>query len=275
MTEFDPNKTAMQVAAGLAKDIYVDGVQPPVKVLGETLAGILRAITHYPRFWGQISEISLEEKTERFRSNLLLKTEAIPQENRVVSLPHIIGPAIQALEYGIFEDHLSDMFASLIASSMDNRLSSTVHPSFVEIIKQITSDEAKVVRLLGDIGGGLQPICGVNRKVTDSGSYNDIIKKYHRLCAMASCDNLENFREVIENLDRLEIVEVSLGGLGVEISDKSFYEPLLLDLENKHNIVIGRQSQGGEVGSYYAELGVVYISAFGLQFYKACVKQHG
>ena len=133
----------MQIAASLAKDVYVDGLQPPIKVLGETLAGILRAITHYPRLWGQVSEISLDEKTERFRKNLVEKVEAIPEENRILPPPNILGPSVQALEYGIFDDHLSDMFSALIANSMDSRLSNKLHPAFINVIPQLSPEEGR------------------------------------------------------------------------------------------------------------------------------------
>jgi Abortive infection alpha len=65
--------------------------------------------------------------------------------------PQISGPTLEALRYCGHKDELADMFAALIANSMDKRFASNSHPSFVKIIEQMTTDEAIFFKKM-DIG---------------------------------------------------------------------------------------------------------------------------
>lgn len=58
----------------------------------------------------------------------------------------IVGPAIEASKYYIEEEQLRNMFAKLIASSMNSEKSESVHPSFVEVIKQLSSNDAYLLK---------------------------------------------------------------------------------------------------------------------------------
>jgi hypothetical protein len=45
-------------------------------------------------------------------------------------------------------DELRDLFANLVVSAMDKQTSDSAHPAFAEIIRQLTPDEARLLRML-------------------------------------------------------------------------------------------------------------------------------
>lgn len=79
----------------------------------------------------------------------------------------IIGPALEASRFYIEEENLREMFAKVIAGSMDSSKNALIHPSFVEIIKQLSSTDARLLSYLKRIDARpsyAQPIMRVIRK---------------------------------------------------------------------------------------------------------------
>lgn len=58
---------------------------------------------------------------------------------------YVAVPAINAISYSYQSDVLLNMYANLLASSMLKDRKWKVHPSYVEIIKQLLPDEAKLL----------------------------------------------------------------------------------------------------------------------------------
>jgi hypothetical protein len=57
----------------------------------------------------------------------------------------ILLPVLAANSYTTDED-LRDMFATLVAAAMDPETAGLAHPSFADIIRQLTPDEARIVK---------------------------------------------------------------------------------------------------------------------------------
>lgn len=74
---------------------------------------------------------------------------AVPPERLQDPAPHVVVPALMAVAYTTAGE-LRAMFAALLAKSMDSATAGDVHPSFVEVIKQLTPDEARVLSGLRD-----------------------------------------------------------------------------------------------------------------------------
>ncbi|MCS0562695.1 DUF4393 domain-containing protein [Citrobacter freundii] len=85
------------------------------------------------------------EKT--FKKDLEEKTQSIPAENIVEPKASIAGPALQGLAFSHEEYNLKEMYLNLISSSMNRDVANDAHPAFVEVIKQLTSDEAEMLQI--------------------------------------------------------------------------------------------------------------------------------
>jgi Abortive infection alpha len=263
MSEDVPNlkATAMQIAATLAKDVYTDGLQPPVKAIGEALAGIVKAVAYYPRYWAIASDISIEQKVEGFQKKLKQRLDEIPDERKVLPKPSIVGPAIQALEYAVLEDELADMFANLLASASDSETQDATHPAFVEIIKQLNPNEAKILSFFSGLNNQYAIV-----DVKDYNNHSAYIVRNFMLQMQDVLSNPEDSQVSIENLQRLKLIDIEHNQYIWSIGDWS-------DIYDKwfEKYCLGMEKRGFPSDGYNMEKKVLFVSEFGRQFVQVCV----
>lgn len=84
--------------------------------------------------------------TRNFEKEFTEVTKLIPPEHIVEPQISIAGPALQGLAFTHEEQDLKEMYLNLLAASIDNRRSNIVHPAYVEIIRQLSSDEANILK---------------------------------------------------------------------------------------------------------------------------------
>lgn len=89
-----------------------------------------------------------EIDVENLKNSTLQQVATIPPENIQEPPLKILGPALEASKYYIEEEELRSMFAKILSSSFDNRKNSVIHPSFVEIIKQLDITDARILQFL-------------------------------------------------------------------------------------------------------------------------------
>ena len=82
---------------------------------------------------------------ERFPEEMEEKLAGIPEENLVTPPASVAVPALQGLSYSFDEENLREMYLNLIAAASDNRRRGDSHPAFSEVIKQLSSDEVKIL----------------------------------------------------------------------------------------------------------------------------------
>lgn len=136
--------------------IYDDTISPITNPTAETLGLIPRAIKAalLPlEKWILNREYSLQETA------LLLeeKLKNISPEKIVSPEPYVAVPAIQAISYSMDNENLRNLYASLLASSMNADIKNEVHPAFVEIIKQLSPTDAITFRNIIEVEP--LPIC--------------------------------------------------------------------------------------------------------------------
>jgi hypothetical protein len=81
------------------------------------------------------------------------KLKDVPPEKITEANPRIAVPAVQALVYSGNDPDIREMFASLIATDLNSDTKEYTHPAFVEIIKQMTAQEGKLLKNLSADGG--------------------------------------------------------------------------------------------------------------------------
>ena len=109
-----------------------------------TVVGFFNNVVLYPV---KKANLTFRYKLEAFEDDLKEKIKNIPQENLQVPPTMIAGPTLEALRYTYDEAELREMYENLLASAMDNRISSEAHPSFVDTIKQLSPLDAIVLRM--------------------------------------------------------------------------------------------------------------------------------
>ena len=163
-----------EIAKEIAKDAYDDVGKPVMKPTGELVSLIPRAIKAalYPlEKWVLQKEYNVAE-TKRLLEEKLQNT---PPELIESPEPHIAVPAMQYISYCMDNEELREMYANLLANSMNKVIKNGVHPGFVEIIKQLSPDEAKILKYINSH----KTIPTITlRYEDDNGSGIDIIKNF-------------------------------------------------------------------------------------------------
>ena len=132
------------------------------------------------------------------------------------------------------------------------------HPAFVEIIKQLCSDESKMLKEIRK--EDIVPMIKFRLKVDDEGEF-DVLPYFSDICYRIGCDYPHKFPEYLDNLRRHGLVDIETDRI---LSNDVFYENL-----KKHPACKKLPLQPGqsvkEVKSIYR------ISEFGKKFCSICV----
>ena len=204
----------------------------------------------------------LENKYTVFEQSLNSKIESIPKENRQDPDLFTVGKALEDLKYCIDEDELSEMFENLLSSCADSR--KEVSPAFSEIIKQLTSSEARILKSLDfetGIGYGLIDVV-IND--TKEGTHQ-ILKTCFTNIFRGISQNIESIPIYLNNFERLGLIKFSQSML----ANKSIYERIENDvlLIPYRNMVL--QSNKKVEFKRYA----FQITDFGIAFAKVCIRK--
>lgn len=140
-----------EVAKVIAKDVYNDGVKGTVvqtEEIIESVVGLFNNVVFYPV---KKANALFKYKLEDFKNELEQKLSSIPEEKLVEPDLMIAGPSLEALKYTYDKDELRNMYLNLLTSSMNKDIKDKAHPSYVEIIRQLTPLNAKVFKRLQNL----------------------------------------------------------------------------------------------------------------------------
>lgn len=199
-------------------EIYKDGLKPGVQATGNTIALVPRAINAALtplQKWIMNKEYELEETKKLLEQKL----EKVSPEQIVSPEPYVAVPALQAISYSMDSQELRNLYANLLKSSMTQETKEDVHPSFVEIIKQLTPDEAKLLKKIAQKDS--HPLIDI-RLVHADGGYSVLVHNFTTL-PNGICEYPNNIHSYINNLERLKLIEIPTG---VQIKDSNVYKPL-------------------------------------------------
>jgi hypothetical protein len=257
-------KDVIDAVTGLvqAVPIYEDLARPAAKQLGIALETVAKTVNMALApvglmIWGyeQIQEFVSGKVAERLKN--------VPPEAIVQPELNIAGPALEALRYTGHSDSLSDMYANLLASAMNVITNSQAHPAFVEIIKQLTSDEAKLMKLFAN--NKMHPILTVLERKKNVGTREQLVyfSTFSNSANIAIPDNLPSY---FNNLCRLGLTEIPEG---MYLSENNPYGALESEPIVRQTISTINQMSGTE-----AEIKrlVIRPTPLGQQFIRACVQ---
>lgn len=199
---------------------------------------------------------------EKFSTEMAEKISEIPEDEIQEPKASVAGPALQGLAFTHEEQNLKEMFLNLLASSMDARHSERAHPAFVEVIKQLVSEEAAMVQKV------LEPnvVLPVVRVFVREKSSGGMRTKISHLMAWTNLETGEPIEEIrmpamVDNWIRLGLVNVAydrqLSGESYDwVSSRPEYIEVVSGIdEETHQVDFTR--------------GIIYGTDFGKQFAEA------
>lgn len=152
--------------------------------------------------------VAREYFDDEFAGEMAEKTAHIPEERLVPPLPSVALPAMQGLSYSLDEPDLKEMYLNLLATATDSSVSEAAHPSFAEIIKQLSAAEARL--LLSVLQSQVLPIARLARKALEGPGETDLLS--HLLDIRDTASNLpsevKSLSVWVDNWVRLGLVEV-------------------------------------------------------------------
>lgn len=216
MPEDDPIKMAKESVSLVTEVIKAAGDNPKVveaaNNLGQTAVTLTKTINNVLVPLAAINfafDKAREYFSGRFQQDIAEKAEAIPPEHVVEPKASIAGPTLQGLAFTHEEPNLKEMYLNLLATAMDGRSSSLAHPAFVEIIKQLDSEDARLVQGALKSSAAI-PIIQIHRNLK-TGGYNLLVHHLLDLKDTATGAPVEDpqLPAMIDNWIRLGLVEVA------------------------------------------------------------------
>ena len=263
MNESNGLDIVKEVAKEVAKDAYTDAGKPIAKSTGELIGLVPRAIKAALsplEKWILHREYNVAETAKLLEEKL----QNTPPELIEAPEPHISVPVMQYISYCMDNEELRDLYANLFANSMNKVVKNGVHPGFVEIIKQLSPDEAKILRYLHN--NYLVPIIGL-KIIKTTGGYLDILKLFTNICELCECENISDYEKYIDNLKRLGLVTIPADEM---LTDKSKYEAL-----KTHPFIVKQKAHYEELDSVekveFME-GHIQLTSFGNSFCSICIE---
>ncbi|ANF09060.1 DUF4393 domain-containing protein [Klebsiella pneumoniae] len=256
--------------AAVAKEvpIYQDALQPAAQEVGKALGTVAKLVNVAlapvsALVWGydQIREFTATKVAEKLKD--------VPPEKIITPSPNVAGPAIEALRYTGHEESLSEMYASLLATAMNRDTIQKAHPAFVDIIKQLTPDEARIVRGFSAVES-INPLISIkatstpNKKITDG--YKIVLRNFSLIGEHAGCEHIQLVSAYLDNLIRMGLCQIPEGLI---YTDDEWYMPLI----NHKTVVCLRDELTKNNRESDIKKSMLMVTDFGRQFAEACCPQ--
>lgn len=257
----DPDDT--HEAAHIAGKVYDDGMHPAVQEAGKTLAllpQVVNAMLAPLQIWIANKEYNVAETKKLLEQKL----SRVGAEHIVTPDAYVAVPAMQAISYFMDSKELRNLYANLLARSMVDTEKDKVHPAFVEIIKQLSPDEARLISSLIDVDS--VPLIDIHRVVNNEGGFLIRLRNFTYL-ADNICDRHDpiDIAEYIDNLCRLRIIEIPEGRY---LAGEDTYKPL-----EEHPVIVDIMNTPLPKGQRWEIVKKkLEVTSFGKEFIEVCVK---
>lgn len=245
----------LEIAKEVASEAYKDGLKPTIQETGKLLGRIPRTINSL------FSPIDIwitkrEYKVEEVKAILAKKLKDVSEDKLTTPEPYIAVPAIEAISYSMDNEQLKNMYANLLARAMLKSEQSKVHPSFVEIIKQLSPNDALLFKEIMEREAS--PIIHLS-VVQDVGN-----NEYHYNLNWKNNYNESNVS--LSNLQRLGLIEIpnkkaySLDDVYNIVRESKEYKKVCQELKEKY-----------PQNEFHEDKSFVNTNALSKSFYEVCL----
>jgi len=177
----------------------------------------------------------------------------------------IVGPVFNALQYAYHQPQMIKLYGNLISTAMNVKTARFAHPGFVDLIRNITQDEARVLSWFFKYK--VLPVIDIKKVITKTQSemrLNTLVSTIAQDAGLEFDDLAEGY---LANLERVGLLEIPRT---VCLTDDSLYIKVLsipAVQERLEALNSANKDYFGEIVRYYAKL-----SVFGIRFCHACIR---
>lgn len=243
----------------LAKPIYDDLAHPAFYETGKILGRIPRLIN------ALCLDFDLWATEREYKLKMLVKDLEVQLKDVDPDIiespePYIAVPALQAISYSYNSDELRSMYAHLLSKAMHGEYKADVHPSFVEIIKQLSPIDCLVFKeIVSNAIATFEVFSIIENKLSE---FDEPLIYFS--ASLKSCDSVKQIRISLDNLLRLKLIDKIENLYG---SDEGFFASFFDDEFNKFAFELkGDSNNNFEYGQR-----VFCLTDFGRSFSNICV----
>lgn len=236
---------------------------PVAKKIGTTLADIWEIVFGGIGYAKQKHELQRQESYRKFKEGLVKKMDEIPEEKLVMPDVQIVGGALQDSRFCIDKDELREMFENLIASSMNADTCESVHPSFSDIIRRMSPQDAKNFMLW----------CKSDRRAIVNYQYTlksggDFPLLLNVIDAYSSVDDARSQSRSFECLSALGLIELDYSH---HLADDNLYKPFFEgSLFHFAELCLKSPDTAAIAVGIHVEKGLSALTEYGKQFADVC-----
>jgi hypothetical protein len=247
----DAKKALSNLGVSVAKEAYVDLLRPAAAEMGKNLFNVARLVSHAltpieGMVWG------LDKVRDWVKVALLKRLSKVAAEKIQAPPANIAGQILLQLPFCAEQERLREMYANLLAAAMNEDSVGDVHPAFVHVIQQITSEEAVVLQAIAGTDFTLSELTDEDGRLLRGST---ISTQFNRFCKNTGVDaTVPGSDAYLDNLLRLKILAEQNWSAG--------------------RFQASREGLHGEIQAF-VETDVsrlIQVSAFGERFLTTCVK---
>ena len=194
------------------------------------------------------------------------KLNCLPSDCIVSPSPRIAVPTLQ--NASITEEYeVRELYASLLANSMNRQVCNAVHPCYVEIIKQLSQDDAKLLNYM--YHNSIVPTISMRFSLGE-GASGKVLNDFTDVPESLGCMNSDNVEVCFNNLVRLGLVSKHYSGL-------KFPDKVVKQLKS-HPTVQAKYREARETmeklecfSKLNEYIGYIMLTDFGRDFCRVCV----
>lgn len=244
---------------------FIDkAISPIAESIGTTLDSVWTLAFGGVDIYVQKTQLKRVHALNKFKEELEQKVSAVPPEKLIEPPLHIIGPTLEASKFYFEDDDLRSMFSNLIAASINEDTIKKTHPSFVEIIKQLSPIDASNLEYFKK--SQRHPICKYDVLMDNGGTVgylSNIFLENER--TNKSYTDIKLTASSLTNLNRLGLVIIDYDSY---LSEEEEYQKFL-----NHSIYLNavQELEDDPTRSIKLRKGIVDISPFGKDFIEICL----
>lgn len=242
--------------------IYKDAVQPAAKEISKSLTLIAKAVNTAllpvaGLVWGA------DQIKDFINKKVAQKMENVPEEDIQSPKPHIGVPVVDALRYTGEEAALADLYANLLATAMDRKTAINAHPGFVDMIKNMSPDEARIMKFLS--ANNMYPLIDIAIQEINQSTFVTTHRHVSLLGLDAQCEVPGLASNYLDNLARLGVIEFAATG---HIANEAVYKriedfPQIKGIIDSHNKTDNKKAKINK--------SMLVVTDLGKQFIRSCV----
>lgn len=140
----DEEALAKALNSPTVRVVYEDLLQPSMRVLGKSLAGVAKITAPFGALFHLVGT-----KAEEFIQEVGKK---VPKEKRAPANPQFVMVVLEEIRFREKGDPLREMFADLLARAIHEDHQVMAHPAFPSVLAQMSPDEAVMLVESVEIG---------------------------------------------------------------------------------------------------------------------------